>query len=306
MKYTKQFIGSKLIPCTFKFSIIIRKVSLSKPYPAIISDTKRICSTYLNREVIVTINLPAGYDWSRIYPLILFNDGQDFDALNMVDTLNELISTQVIHPYAVVGIHANFDRIYEYGTAFQADYADRGNKAMATTDFVLKELLPFLGENYNVLLTNITYAGFSLGGLMALDMVWNHPAVFSRAGVFSGSLWWRQKALDEGYSDSDRIMHAQIRNTEAKAGLKFWFQCGSLDEYDDRDGDGVIDSVQDTLECISELEKKGYRWNQDVFYTEIEDGRHNSETWSTILPDFFQWVSAHSEPASNSALPKIA
>jgi pimeloyl-ACP methyl ester carboxylesterase len=131
---------------------------------------------------------------------------------------------------------------------------------------VLHELLPFLKSHHNIKLTNITYAGFSLGGLMALDMVWNHPEVFSAVGVFSGALWWRQKALNEGYDDSDRIMHRQIEISDRKPALKFWFQCGSLDEYDDRDGDGVIDSIQDTLECIAALERKG-TYGTGTFFT---------------------------------------
>ncbi|TLV02793.1 alpha/beta hydrolase [Dyadobacter luticola] len=254
-------------------------------------DTKTIFSHYLDREVTLSVVLPAGYNLEENYPLILFNDGQDFPALNLVDTLTFLQSEQLIVPHVIVGIHANFDRIYEYGTASQADYAGRGNKAAATTDFVLQELLPHLREHYDVQNHNITYAGFSLGGLMALDMAWHHPEIFAKVGVFSGSLWWRQKALDAGYDDSDRIMHAQIRNSAQKPDLRFWFQCGGLDEYDDRDGDGVIDSIQDTLECMAELEKKGYAWNKEVFYTEVIDGRHNTETWAKVLPAFLKWVS---------------
>ena len=36
-----------------------------------------------------------------------------------------------------------------------------------------------------------SFCGFSLGGLSALDIVWNHPTEFTKVGVFSGSLWWR-------------------------------------------------------------------------------------------------------------------
>ena len=202
-----------------------------------------------------------------------------------------MLHSEAIPPALIVGIHANDARIFEYGIAAEADYAGRGDKAQKTTDFVLNELLLFLNENYNIQ-EGIVYAGFSLGGLMALDAVWNHPEIFSKAGVFSGALWWRRTALNDNYHDYDRIMHAQLRNSNRKAGLKFWFQCGSLDEYDDRDGDGVIDSIQDTLECIAELERKGYAWNQDVCYTEIELGEHNPDTWSKVLPAFLSWALA--------------
>jgi enterochelin esterase-like enzyme len=262
-------------------------VSLNSSGSQILSSIQYIHSSFLGREVAISVLLPRAHDPVRAYRLLLFNDGQDFEALNMAASLEK----QPDMPFVVAGIHANQDRIYEYGTAIQADYADRGDKAAATTNFVLQELLPFLKSGHNIEMTGIAYAGFSLGGLMALDMVWNHPEIFSAAGVFSGALWWRQRALNEGYDDSDRIMHRQIRNSDRRPNLKFWFQCGSLDEYDDRDGDGVIDSIQDTLECIAELERKGYAWNKEVFYLEVPEGRHNPQTWSAVLPDFFKWIS---------------
>jgi enterochelin esterase-like enzyme len=255
-------------------------------FPPTISN---LFSNFLKREVTLSIIVPPHFEPAEKYPLILFNDGQDFDRLRMDAIVGEMQRSGRIQPVLVVGIHANSDRIYEYGVAAEADYAGRGNKAQATTDFVLGELLPFLRERYHMQ-DGIVYAGFSLGGLMALDAVWNHPETFSKAGVFSGALWWRSTSLQDNYHDSDRIMHAQLRNSTKKQGLKFWFQCGSLDEYDDRDGDGVIDSIQDTLECIAELERKGYAWGRDVCYTEIENGEHNPETWSEALPAFFKWA----------------
>ncbi|SDH18340.1 Enterochelin esterase [Dyadobacter soli] len=254
-------------------------------------------STFLGREVVVTIVLPMHFNPNETYPLVLFNDGQDFGALHMAETAAALEAAGSIAPCVIAGIHANEARIHEYGVARQPDYAGRGGNAQLTTSFVLEELLPYLAKHYNIVQNGITYAGFSLGGLMALDAVWNHPDVFSQAGIFSGSLWWRQKALDEGYAETDRIMHEQIRVTKSTAPLSFWFQCGTWDEHDDRDGDGVIDSIQDTLECIAELERKGYAWGRDVCYVEVKEGMHNPETWAKVLPDFLVWASGRAGKA---------
>ena len=248
-------------------------------------------SVFLGRDVTVTVLLPPGFVASETYPLVLFNDGQDFEALQMAETAASLHAAGKILPCVIAGIHANDARIHEYGTARQPDYAGRGDKAGLTTSFVLNELVPHLAKHYHTASTDITYAGCSLGGLMALDAAWNHPDVFSNAGVFSGALWWREKALGDGYAENDRIMHRQIRNTHRAASLNFWFQCGTWDEYDDRDGDGVIDSIQDTLECIAELERKGYAWGRDIRYVEVKEGMHNPETWAKALPDFLEWAS---------------
>ncbi|TDE15718.1 esterase family protein [Dyadobacter psychrotolerans] len=249
-----------------------------------------IYSDFLHREVIITVLLPLEYNQTNTYRLMLCNDGQDFEAMGMAKILKQLWEEKSIEPSVVVGIHAGEHRLYEYGTCLQPDYANRGNRASETRDFVLNELLPFLENNYNIYNKEVVYAGFSLGGLMALDIVFNHADIFSTAAVFSGALWWRQKALNEGYHDVDRIMHAQIRSSKNKQNLKFWFQCGGLDETDDRDGDGIIDSIQDTLECIAELERKGYSWNKDIKYLEMPYGEHNINTWSLAMPLFLTWA----------------
>jgi enterochelin esterase-like enzyme len=254
-------------------------------------------SAFLERDVTVTVLPPPGFSPAETYPLVLFNDGQDFEALRMAETAAALLAAGKITPCVIAGIHANDARIYEYGTVHQPDYAGRGDKAGLTTSFVLKELIPHLAHQYHTVTNGITYAGCSLGGLMALDAVWNHPHVFANAGVFSGSLWWRQKALNKGYAESDRIMLRQIRDTERFAPLNFWFQCGTWDEYDDRDGDGVIDSIQDTLECIAELERKGYGWGREIRYVEVKEGMHNPETWANVLPDFLVWASGRAGQA---------
>ena len=249
-----------------------------------------ITSSSLKREVIVSIILPLHYNSSTTYDLLLINDGQDFLALGLEGILAGLQSNKSIRPIIVVGIHADANRIYEYGTSIQSDYANRGNKAGDTRDFVLNELLPYLAAQFLFDTTGITYAGFSLGGLMALDIAWNHSDNFTKTAVFSGALWWRKKAIEDGYDDADRIMHAQIRDSVAKPDLRFWFQCGGKDETDDRDGDGIIDSIQDTLECISELEKKGFLWNTDIAYLEMPYGEHNIATWSVAMPAFLIWA----------------
>ncbi|WP_439556577.1 alpha/beta hydrolase [Dyadobacter sp.] len=262
-------------------------------YSSTFFDDIKIYSNFLHREVRVSVLLPAGYEAAMHYPLLLFNDGQDFGSLRLVEIAGGLQSSGEIKPMIIAGIHANERRIYEYGTASKSDYAGRGSEAGQTTSFVTTELLPFLQQQYQVRSSGNAYAGCSLGGLMALDIALHFPAFFPLTGVFSGALWWRQKAIGEGYLDSDRIMHAQIERLEEKPPLKCWFQCGSQDETDDRDGDGVIDSIQDTLECIAALERKGLVWNQDVFYTEVPDGHHDQATWSMMMPEFLKWVSTN-------------
>ena len=125
---------------------------------------------------------------------------------------------------------------------------------------------------------------------MALDMVWNYPDIFSVAGVFSGSLWWRTKSLGDDYNDdTDRIMHQQIRNGNYYPGLRFYFTTGSLDETADRNKKGVIDSIHDTLSLVDDLKKIGYNTVYDIRYINYDDGKHDIPTWGRAMPQFLLW-----------------
>ena len=222
------------------------------------------------------------------------NDGQDIPGLQLVETLQAFWKSQEVPPFVLVGVHANEKRIYEYGVAKQADYAGRGNLAGLYSSFLKLELLPHLKEQFGITVqaTERVIMGLSLGGLMALDYLWNQPEDFRTVGVFSGSLWWRQRSLEDDYHDSDRIMHRQIREGVYQAGLRFWFQVGTEDETDDRDNDGIIDAIDDTLDLIAELERKGYRWGKEVLYQEIIGGTHTLPTWAEAIPDFIRWAFA--------------
>lgn len=249
-------------------------------------------SKFLHRNVTYDIVLPSEISKQPLKTLYM-NDGQDFDALHIDKTFNRLYKNHEISNLVLIAIHTNENRLHEYGTANKPDYKNRGSKAKEYTDFVLKELKPFLNEKFQLSskATDNYFCGFSLGGLSAIDIVWNNPTEFSKVGVFSGALWWRKKAYEDGYDDhNDRIIHVSVRENDYKEGMKFWFECGTNDEKDDRNGNGIIDSIDDTLDLIVELEIKGYKKGSDIEYFEIENGEHNQKTWSEAMPNFLKWL----------------
>lgn len=250
-----------------------------------------IPSAFLQRKVVVDLFGPSMPVGEKEMSLLLINDGQDMEALGLAGMLGDLYRQRVIHPLLCVGIHCGEDRKNEYGTASVRDYKGRGAKAGLYTQFILSELLPFICTESRISsFRDKAFAGFSLGGLSALDIVWNHPTEFAKAGVFSGSLWWRTKALDNGYTEAtDRIMHAQIRQGGYYPWLKFFFETGTLDETEDRNSNGIIDSIDDTIGLIEELERKGYKRHTDIRYLELKDGRHDVDTWAKAMPEFLKW-----------------
>ena len=257
----------------------------------ILFESYLIPSEHLDRMVKIDLYFPKNIQDIKPIKLLLINDGQDLPVFSFQSMLDSMQCQKEIEPILCVGIHCGKERRMEYGTISYVDYSGRGIKAAGHRNFVLHELIPFLKLKFSIKnFEEKAYAGFSLGGLTAIDVVWNHPDLFSKAGIFSGSLWWRLKALDKGYiEDTDRIMHKQIREGEFKPGLKFYFMTGSLDEKMDRNKNGVIDSIDDTLGLIDELEKKGYNKPEDIAYINYEDGRHDVPTWGKAMPDFLKW-----------------
>jgi predicted alpha/beta superfamily hydrolase len=158
------------------------------------------------------------------------------DEMRFAEILEEFHSTNKSSQVFCAAIHAGKERKSEYGVSSQADYRGRGDKADLYTFFVLEELVPFIKIEYPFNFTGKAFAGFSLGGLMALDIVLNHPGIFSKAAIFSGSFWWRSMdQKDKRYDDNEhRIIQQIIRNGNYKPGLKFFFQCGNMDEKNDR------------------------------------------------------------------------
>ncbi len=254
-------------------------------------ETEIIKSKHLERDVTVDFYLPTHVHNPGEMSLLLINDGQDLPKMPFEEILEDLYFHGSIQPILCVGIHCGPERKMEYGMASQTDFLGRGAKAGAYTKFIFGELIPFLRKKYHVAqFKEKSFAGFSLGGLMALDIVWNNPHEFSKAGIFSGSLWWRKKSYEDGYTDeADRLMHNQVRDSaEAAPWLQFFIQTGLQDEKKDRNKNGIIDSIDDAVDLIKELKAKGYKENA-IKYLEMEHGKHDVPTWAKAFPEFLKW-----------------
>ena len=251
-----------------------------------------LTSAYLQREVALSVLLPPGPASPGPLPVLYLNDGQDLERLQLQATLDALYAAGALRPFVVVAPHANEQRVQEYGTAGHPDFNGRGSRAGAYTEFIIKELLPFSQTNYHASADPqlAVMAGFSLGGLSAVDMVWHHPEAFSRAGAFSGSFWWRQRAVGAGYTPADRIMHGLVRARRAHPSHRFWLQSGTLDERNDRNENGVIDSIEDCLDLMEELIRSGIAPQRALRYVQVEGGHHHPDTWGRVMPDFLRWA----------------
>lgn len=249
-------------------------------------------SRLLGENRTIDVFLPRGYshDSSTTYPVLYANDGQDMEAVNLAGTLDSLQRTGAMAPVIVVAIHAT-DRIQDYGTAYIANAQGLGARADRYGQFVIAELMTLIEARYRVAHgpANTAIMGWSLGGLSAFDLAWRHADRFGAVGVFSGSFWWRTDDSDPAAKQVSRIMHRRVRQTPGHPALRIWLESGSHDESADRDGDGLIDAIQDTEELVVALEAKGYRRGPELVHLIIEGG-HDLPTWKRLLPEWLAWA----------------
>ena len=242
----------------------------------------------------ISVFLPPGYAQApqRHYPVLYVNDGQDQEALQIRETLTMLFQRQQIPPIIVVAVPTNDDRLQEYGTAVCSNAHNLGTKAGEYGRFLTSELMPAINQQFRTSHNPADSGifGVSLGGLSAFDLAWNHPGKFGVVGVMSGSFWWRAGEDETAVPPNQLIAHEMVKETAVKPNLRLWFEAATQDEASDRDNNGVIDAIQDTLELIEELEKIGFSQGEDVVYVEVPGGRHNYDTWSQQFPHFLRWA----------------
>src|SRR5664279_4309747 len=142
-------------------------------------ETLSFPSEILGRSLRIDFYLPPDAAGGQ-FDVILVNDGQDLQTMDFQSILSKLYRTNAIRPLLCIGIHAGPLRKFEYGTAIAADYKGRGNLARRYMQFIVEELVPAIQLLFPDKLENRwAFAGFSLGGLSALDIAWKHGHLFN-------------------------------------------------------------------------------------------------------------------------------
>ncbi len=260
-----------------------------------------VVATQLGNSRDVWVYLPPGYHRrpDARYPVLYVNDGQDREILGLHETLAQLQLSGRMEPIIAVTIPTDERRLHEYGTTVAPNAQGLGALAPAYNHFIIDELMPLIDTTFRTR-PEAVFLGASLGGLSAFDIVWNNPERFTAVGVMSGSFWWRAADDEARVEAGQRIAHSLARSAAVAPTFRLWLQTGTRDEVNDRDGDGVIDAIQDTLELIEALYACGCRPEQ-ITYIEIEGGRHDYETWSRVLPVFLEWAFRRGQPRQTAA-----
>lgn len=170
--------------------------------PFNLGTTLQFKSIVLNEQRKLNIYLPDGYsDTSKIkYPVIYLLDGsadEDFIHISGLVQFFNFPWVNVLKNAIVVGI-VNVDRRrdYTYPTTIEKDkkdYPTTGGSAKFIS-FLEREVKPLITSRYNVS-HETTIIGQSLGGLVATEILFQNPSLFTNYIIVSPSLWWDNESL---------------------------------------------------------------------------------------------------------------
>lgn len=159
-----------------------------------------IHSTELNEDRTLNVYLPEGYDSNQSYPVIYLLDGsanEDFIHIAGLVQFANFEWVKLLPKSILIGI-SNVDRRrdFTFPTTVEKDKKDYPTSGNSTKfiAFIEKELQPFIENKYKTTASK-TIIGQSLGGLLATEILYKKPTLFSQYIIISPSLWWDKESL---------------------------------------------------------------------------------------------------------------
>lgn len=289
-----------------------------------ITDTFQLPSPAFTPQTFhISVYLPPGYaQGSTRYPVLYANDGQDMPAVGLQATLANLYARHAIAPVIVVAVDALPDRLALYGLFDRARrrsvvggsrFGAIGVQAQPYAQWFVDTLVPTIDARYRTRPTAADRAvlGWSLGALSAFGLGWNDPDVFGTVGAFSPSFWVAGDRSDARAVQHSRLALRMVDRGAVRPALRWWFSIGTGEETSDRDGDGVIDAVDDLRDLVDGwrdvdgtprrgLRQLGYRVVEgdpahpprtgEVALDVVPGAHHEQKAWAAVLPDFLRWA----------------
>jgi predicted alpha/beta superfamily hydrolase len=191
-----------LIASVLLFNISFSQIKEISKSPFVIGETREIFSGQLNEKRTLNIYLPEGYKSTDTthYPTIYLLDGsadEDFIHVAGLVQFANFSWVNILPKSIVIGI-GNVDRRrdFTYPTTIEQDKKDfpTTGKSESFIAFIEKELKPFIQQNYHTS-PKQTIIGQSLGGLLASEILFKKPQLFTDYIIISPSLWWDHESL---------------------------------------------------------------------------------------------------------------
>ena len=206
----------------------------------------------LDRNFVVHVALPKGYDPEKTYPAMVLTDA--VWRFNDTAKLLEEMSAGRAEPQIVISIGQDYSICNADNVERAAVFCEGKDKFL---DFITDNLMPYLGENYAIDFVNSTLFGHSLGGVFAhyalfhSDRYENQP--FGCYIIGSPAFWspysrevsdYSEQAKDYGYFERNQTMKKRVLITAGSD------EDEDYQEYFE-DGDSTTESVAHLAERIN-------------------------------------------------------
>lgn len=239
---------------------------------------RQVASQHLEHKRDVLVYLPPGYAQNpqQRYPVLYMHDGNNiFDRSTsfggaewQVDEhAQRLIQSGQMEPVIIVGVYNTAARLDEY-TWYPMDWDGqmRGGAGQKYAQFLVRELKPLIDTTYRTLpdREHTAVMGSSLGGLISFYLGLHYPQVFSKIGMMSPSVWWKDKAI---LNDVPKLS----RN------LKVWVDIGT------REGRDPEAMLQNTKDFTQALEQQGFEHFKNLAFHIEPNAGHNEAAWAARM-----------------------
>ncbi len=152
----------------------------------------RLYSEYLNQEVPILVYLPAVYGNGGTYPVWYGLHGYSSTEnmwlmdVKIGDKADGLMKRGEIRPLIMVFPQVRYDSFKE----IQADMQDGVRGESLSARFICEELIPYADAHFQTAQApeDRFIGGFSMGGLLALEIGLRHPELFGKVGAYSPAL----------------------------------------------------------------------------------------------------------------------
>lgn len=231
----------------------------------------------LNRYRRIWIYLPASYqkEKNKFYPVLYMHDGQNlfnqqtagFGIEWGIDECLDTLELQLHKECIVIGIDNGGDkRMNEYNPYDNDKYGKGEGKQYI--DFIANTLKLYVDKNYRTLKDagHTFIAGSSMGGLISLYALVEHPDIFGGAGIFSPSF----SIAPELYADAATVKWQKK--------LQIYFYAGEKES---------IRMVSDMQKMFNIIKQKNCCRLVDITFPL---GQHNEKYWRYEFDDFYRWI----------------
>ncbi|MDX2192410.1 MAG: alpha-amylase family glycosyl hydrolase [Gemmatimonadales bacterium] len=253
-------------------------------------------SAHLGPARHVSVWLPPGYDrdTTRRYPVLYMHDGQNLFDPRIANTgtdwgvdeaVTRLVARGEIPPVIVVGVWSTAARGPEYSPWHDAPRYAR---------FLIEELMPRVEGGFRVRRgPSFTFVmGSSMGGLLSMYLVREHPDRFGGCGCLSThfplSPAWAARFLGEPgapAADSTPYIDRDIaRGVTLPRGPRYWFDHGTT---------GLDASYAPTHARVRDwLLRTGLAEGRDFVVRRYDGADHNEAAWRARLDDPLRFLLA--------------